>query len=71
MITEDDAPNTFELSDRYVIEPSFHFWSRTRETEGAVPVEAKPVPKGFRYASDINSDWLDEDRLRKLLAEPH
>jgi UDP-N-acetylglucosamine 4,6-dehydratase len=70
MVTEDDAPNTFELRDRYVIEPSFHFWSRDRKTNGAAPVEAHPVPKGFRYASNTNTDWLDDKRLRALLAEP-
>jgi UDP-N-acetylglucosamine 4,6-dehydratase len=28
LITKDDARNTLELEDRYVIEPSFTFWSR-------------------------------------------
>ncbi|MBL6945321.1 MAG: UDP-N-acetylglucosamine 4,6-dehydratase (inverting) [Rhodospirillales bacterium] len=70
MVTEDDAPNTFELPDRYVIEPSFQFWSREEAEETKNNVEAKPVPKGFRYASDNNADWLDEEGLLTLLAEP-
>ncbi|MBT3359244.1 MAG: UDP-N-acetylglucosamine 4,6-dehydratase (inverting) [Rhodospirillales bacterium] len=70
MVTEDDAPNTFELPDRYVIEPSFPFWSRERSADGNKNVEAKPVPKGFRYASDNNVDWLDAEGLLSLLAEP-
>lgn len=70
MVTEDDAPFTFELRDRYVIEPSFHFWGRDPQANGAVPLEAKPVPKGFRYASNTNDDWLDHEKLRQMLAEP-
>jgi len=30
---------------------------------------AKAVPDGFRYASDTNTDWLDGDRLARLLTE--
>lgn len=63
MITEDDARNTIELPDRYVIEPSFAFWSRQSYVESG----AKPVPEMFRYASDSNSQWLDAASLQKLI----
>ncbi|HUN52565.1 MAG TPA: UDP-N-acetylglucosamine 4,6-dehydratase (inverting) [Candidatus Sulfotelmatobacter sp.] len=65
MITEDDARGTIELADRYVIEPSFAFWSRAPYVEHG----AKPVPELFRYASDNNSQWLDAASLRKLIGE--
>ncbi len=65
LITEDDARNTLELPDRYVIEPAFAYWSRHPYTE----VGAKSVPEGFCYASNTNSDWLDGDGLRRLLKE--
>jgi len=65
MITEDDSRQTFELADRYVIEPTFTFWSH----ESYERLGAKPVPNGFRYASDTNTQWLDSDSLTKLLAE--
>ncbi|WP_084536567.1 UDP-N-acetylglucosamine 4,6-dehydratase (inverting) [Azospirillum halopraeferens] len=64
MITEDDSRQTFELADRYVIEPAFTFWSH----ESYEKLGARPVPDGFRYASDTNTDWLDADRLTALLA---
>ncbi|HYM04086.1 MAG TPA: UDP-N-acetylglucosamine 4,6-dehydratase (inverting) [Stellaceae bacterium] len=65
MITEDDSRQTLELDDRYVIEPAFAWWSR-----GAyVASGANPVPEGFRYASDTNSDWLDQQRLAELLRD--
>lgn len=63
MITEDDARNTIELEDRYVIEPSFRFWSRERYTNGG----ARPVDEDFRYASDSNPEQLDLDALKELL----
>lgn len=66
LITEDDARNTLELPDRYVIEPAFAYWSRHPYTE----VGAKPVPEGFCYASNTNSDWLDGNGLQRLLKEP-
>jgi UDP-N-acetylglucosamine 4,6-dehydratase/5-epimerase len=65
MITEDDARNTIELDDCYVIEPSFAFWSRASYAEAG----AKPVPEMFRYASDSNSQWLDAAGLRRLIGE--
>ena len=58
MITEDDARNTVELDDRYVIEPAFHLVAahvlRRRRRQA--------VPDGFRYASDTNTQWLDVRR---------
>ncbi|MFC5354339.1 UDP-N-acetylglucosamine 4,6-dehydratase (inverting) [Azospirillum himalayense] len=65
MITEDDSRQTYELADRYVIEPAFAFWTH----EPYQRLGARPVADGFRYASDINDDWLDSDRLARLIAE--
>jgi UDP-N-acetylglucosamine 4,6-dehydratase len=63
MITEDDARNTIELSDRYVIEPQFAFWSRERyEIKGC-----KSVEEGFSYSSDTNTEWLSGEGLLKYL----
>jgi UDP-N-acetylglucosamine 4,6-dehydratase len=65
MVTEDDSRQTLDLDDRYVIEPAFSFWSR----EAYMDLGAKAVPDGFRYASDSNTDWLDGERLARLLTE--
>ena len=62
MITEDDGRTTKALYDRYVIEPAFG----RSERLGLLP-GAKPVPEGFRYASDTNESWLDPDRMHHLL----
>jgi UDP-N-acetylglucosamine 4,6-dehydratase len=64
MITEDDARNTIELPDHYVIQPGFGGWSQSVERNGA-----KPVAENFRYASDSNTSWLDAETLRKLIGQ--
>ena len=65
MITEDDSRQTCELDDRFIIEPAFNWW----EHEPYERLGARPVTDGFRYASNTNSDWLDEPRLQRLLAD--
>lgn len=65
MITADDARNTMELDDCYVIQPPFHWWDRSWLLERG----AKPVPEDFVYASHKNSDILTPERLRKMLEE--
>lgn len=64
MITPEDSRQTQELSDRFVIGPSFAFWSRDDVVPGG-----KPVPEGFSYASDTNSVWLTDDEIRRMIAE--
>ena len=62
MITEDDASNTLEYSDRYMIQPAFDFWGRK-----PVPVtEAKPVEDRFIYSSETNKETLSIRLFREL-----
>lgn len=63
LITEDDARNTLELPDCYVIEPAIAYWSR-RDFGAA---GADRVAEDFRYASNTNRDWLSADQLRQLI----
>lgn len=63
MIPEDDGRTTIELTDRYIIEPQFPWWSHEPHAENG----ARPVADGFRYSSDQNDEWLDADGMRKLL----
>jgi UDP-N-acetylglucosamine 4,6-dehydratase len=65
MITEDDARMTVELDDRYAICPMIQNWSRAHLDR----VGARPVPEGFRYSSDCESQWLEPHSLSALLAE--
>jgi len=66
MVSADDARQTAELADRYVIEPTFVEYSRKPfgPEDGAGKVE-----EGFAYASDNNGDWLSAEGLRAMLEE--
>jgi UDP-N-acetylglucosamine 4,6-dehydratase len=67
LITEEDAWTTWELPDRYVIEPSHAHWEAKRP---AIP-QAQQVAEGFRYDSKNNAEWMPADSLAQILqAEP-
>ena len=61
MISEDDARNTKELEDCYVIQPAFNWWDENNHSDGA------SVPEGFKYSSGTNKQWLKVDELRKII----
>ncbi len=63
MITTDDARLTLELADRFVIQPAFNIW----KADFYINAGAKPVPDGFHYSSDTNSEWLSIDEMAALL----
>ena len=62
LISEDEARNTVEMKDLFVIKPTHPFWEELRWNKG------KPLPEGFRYGSDNNTQWLKEKDLQKLVA---
>jgi UDP-N-acetylglucosamine 4,6-dehydratase len=63
MVTEDDARNTYELDDRYIIMPAFAGWSAERH----VAAGANPVPERFSYASNTNKEWLSIHNFVQVL----
>lgn len=64
MISADDSRSTFELDDRYVIEPEFAEY--TRKSFAKVR-GIKKVPEGFFYASDNNPERLDADGIKAMM----
>ena len=67
LITEEDAWTTWELPDRYVIEPAHVHWEAKRPS---IP-NATRVAEGFRYDSKNNAEWMSGDTLNQILqAEP-
>lgn len=66
MIPVDEARQTLEFDHFYVIRPDFHMWrpeiARTYED-----AEGTPVPEGFSYASDTNSQWMSAEELRSRI----
>lgn len=63
LISEDEARHTIELEDMYIIQPA-HPWWRVENWKGG-----QPLPEGFRYASNTNSQWLSVDQLRELVKD--
>jgi UDP-N-acetylglucosamine 4,6-dehydratase/5-epimerase len=64
MITEDDSRSTLEFDDHYVIEPYFR-----APSEDTLPEGASTVPRGFRYSSESNTDWLKGEELREMIEQ--
>jgi UDP-N-acetylglucosamine 4,6-dehydratase/5-epimerase len=68
MITPDDAWNTAEFDDHYVIQPATDWWNRG---DYLAATGGKPVAEGFMYSSDRNPSWMQPAELRALLdSEP-
>jgi UDP-N-acetylglucosamine 4,6-dehydratase len=65
MIPPDDARQTLELADRYVILPAFLNVQRDAYIEKG----AKPVRDGFAYSSDANPERLDARGLQQMLGD--
>lgn len=64
MITKEDAPNTIEFKDFYIILPQMSFSGIKYDYP-----DAKPVAPDFEYHSGNNDKWLTVDEMRKLVSE--
>jgi len=62
LVSEDEARHTLEVEDRYVIQPVHPWWRAENWVNG------KPLPEGFRYASDTNDRWLTNRELQELVS---
>lgn len=57
LLTEEEARHAREFNDHFVVEPEHPFWKTQLYQDG------RPLPDGFRYASDSNSWWLTREEL--------
>lgn len=62
MISRDDARQTLELDDFYVIQPQFIYWSRRSSWE-----EGRKVPDDFEYSSGTNPWRLSIAEMQEML----
>ena len=62
MITRDDARNTVEFNDYYVIKSTFRYFKRRFSEE-----DCKPVNEDFEYNSETNPWQLSIDELKKMI----
>jgi UDP-N-acetylglucosamine 4,6-dehydratase/5-epimerase len=63
LISEDEARNTVELKDMYVVQPAEMLWFG-KEWEKEYP----RVPAEFRYASNTNPEWLTADQIKDMIS---
>ncbi len=61
LISEDEARQTVETKEMYVIRPNHPWWSADNWKN------ALPVPEGFRYTSDANERWLTAADLQEFI----
>jgi UDP-N-acetylglucosamine 4,6-dehydratase (inverting) len=61
LITKEENTHTREFDDHFVIEPEHPFWYELNLKGG------KPLPDDFYYGSDLKSNWLNKDEIKKLL----
>ncbi len=72
MVPYDDSRQTFDIQDRYVIQPQFPLWSSGEELQTAYKNyvdNMQPVSEEFSYSSDTNSEWLSIDQLNAILTK--
>ena len=65
MISSDDAINTLEFDSYCVIQPAHPWWDNLEyiKINGG-----KPVDDGFTYSSGNNTQWLNIEDLKKMIA---
>jgi len=64
MITKEDARNTLEFDEYYIILPEVDFENITHKYP-----KAKPVAPDFEYHSGNNDRWLSVEDMRTLISE--
>jgi UDP-N-acetylglucosamine 4,6-dehydratase len=63
LISEDDARNTVEFKECYIIQPD----AKTRSKLIGKNGKGKLCKKGFKYTSDNNTQWISVKELKKLI----
>mgnify|MGYP001388300783 CR=1 FL=1 len=63
LLSDSDSRNAIEYSNFFIVKPEFKWWSTNKELDE----KGAPVPEGFSYSSDNNSDWLTEEELTKMI----
>ena len=61
LVSEDEARNTLETDEMYVIQPNHPWW------KSANWMNARALPDGFRYASDTNTEWMSDQQVRDMV----
>lgn len=63
LVSEDESRHTLEMDDMFIVQPAHPWWAGNNWQEG------RPLPEGFKYTSDTNTEWLKVGDLKKLSEE--
>jgi UDP-N-acetylglucosamine 4,6-dehydratase len=63
LLSEDEIRHTYDLGDKYVVQPMYYLWDVVDKGAGT------PVPDGFQYSSANNEKWLKDEQLMQLVEE--
>lgn len=69
MVPGDNAMQTVEFDQHFVIKPSISFIAEPNFTQDATGERGKPVADDFEYNSGTNPWFLNVDEIRALIAE--
>jgi len=64
MIPQDEARQTLQFDDYFVITPALRFW-----TERAIGQGGRPCAADFSYSSDNNDRWLTIEQIRQMIED--
>lgn len=67
LLTQEEARHSLELDDCYVILPEFIFSDTIKLAFAKYFDKGKKLAEDFKYASDLNSDWLEKDSFNELI----
>jgi UDP-N-acetylglucosamine 4,6-dehydratase len=67
MVSQDDARLTLETDGMFVIQPTHDYW--THKDYVKCLKGNRLCPDGFSYASDTNTDWLNDKQIENLVRQ--
>ena len=63
LLIEDETRHAVEYENFFIIMPDHPWWAYENYKDGG------RLPEGFRYTSDSNEYWLNEEQLQKMLKD--
>lgn len=64
MIPGEESRNVMETDKGFIILPESSIFTYEGDLSNA-----KPVPEGFEYSSDLNNNWISVEQLREILVQ--
>ena len=69
MCPGDNYHLTLDFSDHYVIMPTIEYPHRVDYSCNCLGENGVPVPDGFQYSSDLNTDWITGQQLLGMIGQ--